>query len=314
MALAQRTGWASGRSRNSNPAVLWEVSLLVAPEAEEAVSELLEQIFAAVPSTYTDLATARTKVSAFLDVRPNGSQARQLLKAGLHRIRAAGLNPRASKPVLRLLRARNWAESWKRHFKPIEIGHALLIKPSWSQRRARKGQHTLVLDPGLSFGTGQHPTTAFCLEQIVHCRRPGVQQSFLDVGTGSGILALAAASMGYAPVHAFDLDPDALRAARANAHRNHLSRIHFYRQDAAGLPLAPARKFSLVCANLISDLLIRGRARIPAQLDSDGTIVLAGILNSEFKKVQMACNAGGLTLVASRREQEWRSGAFRFRR
>ena len=90
----------------------------------------------------------------------------------------------------------------------------------------------VVLDPGLSFGTGQHPTTGFCLEQLAAWRSAGIPQSCLDLGTGSGILAIAAAKLGYAPVKALDVDPDAVRTACANARRNRVSaRIRFQQQD-----------------------------------------------------------------------------------
>src|SRR5439155_618396 len=82
----------------------------------------------------------------------------------------------------------------------------LLIKPSWSRRRARRGQAVVILDPGLSFGTGQHPTTVFCLRELARLRKPGERQAFLDIGTGSGILAVAAAKLGYSPVCASEFD------------------------------------------------------------------------------------------------------------
>ena len=145
----------------------------------------------------------------------------------------------------------------------------------------------VVLDPGLSFGTGQHPTTAFCLRQLVARRRPGEAQSCLDIGTGSGILAIAAAKLGYAPVDAFDFDPEAVRIARANARRNGVAaRIRFSRQDLTKLPRRSARKYSLVCANLISSLLLAERERILARLQPDGVLVVAGILKEEFAQVQ----------------------------
>src|ERR1019366_8464695 len=142
----------------------------------------------------------------------------------------------------------DWAESWKLHFKPLLIGSALLLKPSWSRRRPGKGQAVVVLDPGLSFGTGRHPTTAFCLRQLVARRRSGESQSCLDIGTGSGILAIAAAKLGYAPVDAFDFDPEAVRIARANARRNGVAaRIRFQRRDLTKLPRRSARQYSLIC-------------------------------------------------------------------
>jgi ribosomal protein L11 methyltransferase len=215
---------------------------------------------------------------------------------------------------LQRIRQEDWAESWKLHFQPLVIGSALLLKPSWSRRRLRKGQAVIVLDPGLSFGTGRHPTTAFCLRQLVARRRPGEAQSCLDIGTGSGILAIAAAKLGYAPVDAFDFDPQSIRVAHANARRNGVSaRIRFRRQDLTRLPCRGARKYSLVCANLVSNLLLAERERILARLRPDGVLVVAGILKGEFAQVQRAFAGAGLRLMASRAENEWRSGAFTWR-
>jgi ribosomal protein L11 methyltransferase len=197
---------------------------------------------------------------------------------------------------------------------PIEIGTALLIKPSWNRRKPRKGQGMVVLDPGLSFGTGQHATTGFCLRQLVaksnHETRNS-KQSFLDIGTGSGILAIAAAKLGYSPVYAFDFDPESVRVARANARKNGvLGKIQITRQDLTRIPQRSIKKYDIVCANLISNLLIAERERIISRLKPDGTLVLAGILKTEFSLVNSAYEQAGLKLIASRAEKEWRSGAF----
>jgi ribosomal protein L11 methyltransferase len=172
----------------------------------------------------------------------------------------------------------------------------------------------IVLDPGLSFGTGRHPTTAFCLRQLVASRRPGKAQSCLDIGTGSGLLAIAAAKLGYAPVDAFDFDPQAISVARANARRNRVSaKVRFRRQDLTRRPCRSAQKYDLVCANLVSNLLLSEMKRILARLRQDGVLVVAGILRGEFAAVQRAFAAAGLRLMASRAEDEWRSGAFAWR-
>ncbi len=161
------------------------------------------------------------------------------------------------------------AESWKRHFKAIEIGKALLIKPSWIKRPACKDQQVVILDPGLSFGTGQHATTSFCLHQIVAAvgrpsqfpikaknaalyRGAATPKSFLDIGTGSGILAIAAVKLGYKPVRAFDFDPECVRVASANARVNHAQwKMKIICDDVMKLSLRPKQKYDLVCANLI---------------------------------------------------------------
>jgi ribosomal protein L11 methyltransferase len=237
------------------------------------------------------------------------------LRNRLQQIAQCGLNIGPAKISMQRVRREDWAESWKRHFKPIEIGSALLIKPSWSKRRAKKSQAVVVLDPGLSFGTGQHPTTAFCLRQISSfVIRHSSLPSFLDIGTGSGILAIAAAKLGYSPVKAFDFDPGAVRIAQENARKNGVSRkVNIRHQDVTKLSARSLSKFDLICANLISTLLIAERRRIFSQLKKGGVLVLAGILHNDFASVQTAYEALGMRLIASRTEKGWRSGAFRSR-
>jgi ribosomal protein L11 methyltransferase len=168
-----------------------------------------------------------------------------------------------------------------------------------------------VLDPGLSFGTGQHPTTAFCLEQLAIRRRHAKPQSVLDIGTGSGILAIAAAKLGYHPIHAFDFDATAIRVAKANALQNHVEGlIHFNHKDLRRLPARRHRKFHLICANLVYDLLIEQSKRILSLLEPNGTLVLSGILAVQFAKVRGVYTDAGLKLVRIQTVKEWRSGAF----
>jgi ribosomal protein L11 methyltransferase len=307
-------------------AALWKVSVTTTPEAEDAVAELLSATFGLPASTYTNSETGVSTVTVYLQQEPNGlPQDREEISAGLKRIHRCGLSIGSGKIVMVKIRHEDWAESWKRHFQPIEIGDDLLIKPSWSKRKTRKGQAVIVLDPGLSFGTGQHPTTSFCLQQIVvatsaqrrrRSQSAATGMSFLDLGTGSGILAIAAAKLGYSPVVAMDFDPEAIRVARANARANVVeSKLQIVLQDVSKLPIRPRQRgqeYDLACANLISDLLITQGHRIVAQLKRTGTLVLAGILKAEFAAVQRVYKALGLSLVAHRKEKEWCSGSFRF--
>jgi ribosomal protein L11 methyltransferase len=291
---------------------LWRVSVATTLEAEDAVSEMLGTVLGTAASAYFDVEAQTSYVSVFSQkMLPPIVKAKIL--SGLKRIESFGLNLGSGKITVAKVKREDWAESWKRHFHPQEIGGALLVKPGWSKKRPRKNQAVVILDPGLSFGTGQHPTTSFCLNEIVRCRKNGTQSSFLDMGTGSGILAIAAAKLGYAPVHAFDFDPEAVRVARENARKNKVdARLKPVRGDVTKLPLQSARQYDLVCANLISNLLIAERRRIANRLKRDGTLVLAGILAAEFSEVERAFAGVGLKLVASRVENEWCSGSFCF--
>src|SRR5262245_36196149 len=246
-----------------NRAPLWKISIVTTLEAEEAVTELLEPLLQQPAVSYTDVETLQTTVATYVSGKPDRRSLNAALNTGLARIRQCGLKTGRATVLIERIRRQDWAESWKRHFKPIEISRTLLIKPGWSRRRAKQNQAVVILDPGLSFGTGQHPTTAFCLQQLAARRDERVRQSFLDIGTGSGILAIAAAKLGYTPVDAFDFDADAVPIARANARRNRmLERIHFRHADLTKLPVRSARKYDLICANLIANVLLSERRRI----------------------------------------------------
>jgi ribosomal protein L11 methyltransferase len=294
---------------------LWKVSVLTSPDAEDAVAERLGTIFGQPASSYTDVETQQVTVSVYLRARPaEFAPGKKQLALGLKDMADSGLDIGLGGISLTRIPQKDWAESWKLHFKPMVIGSALLLKPSWSGRHPRKGQAVIVLDPGLSFGTGRHPTTGFCLREVVARRPRASARSFLDVGTGSGILAIAAAKLGYGPVDALDCDPDSIRVARANARRNGVSaRICFLRQDLARLPRRSATKYSVICANLVSSLLLAELERMLVRLHADGALVVAGILESEFEEVQAAFENAGLRLTSSRTQAEWRSGAFVWR-
>jgi ribosomal protein L11 methyltransferase len=309
---------------------LWRISVLTTGEAEDAVTELLASVTGAAVASYFDLESRTSRVSVFLEPgRFSPPTARAEVAAGLERIQGFGLDTGAATVEIGRVKREDWSESWKRHFKPMVIrnrgagpnsaarggaaasGRSLLVKPSWSKRRRARNQAVVILDPGLSFGTGRHPTTDFCLHEILRFAEPGVARSFLDIGTGSGILAIAAAKLGYAPVAAIDFDPECLRVAGANARRNRVQhRISLARGEVARLPLRPARQFDLVCANLISTLLIAERRRIISQLKPGGTLVLAGILADEFSQVVQSYADFKLRLKFNLVANEWCSGAF----
>ncbi|HXR04554.1 MAG TPA: 50S ribosomal protein L11 methyltransferase [Verrucomicrobiae bacterium] len=318
---------------------LWRISVVTTGEAEDAVAEALSAMLNRPVSSYFHVKSGTSTVSAICEQRPVAA-VRKNIFAALERIKDCGLKTGPGKITIAKLRREDWAESWKRHFKPVEIklnsrrgelceslssqkklgarvtrpsetAKSLLIKPSWSKRKPRKNQIVVVLDPGLGFGTGQHPTTAFCLHELVRCGKFAARRSFLDIGTGSGILAIAAAKLGYSPVHAFDCDPEAVRIARANARANRVQRkLRITRRDVAELPVHAGKQYNVICANLISTLLVAERRRIAAQLKRGGTLVLAGILKSEFSRMHKMFAELGLKLAAAKTGNEWRSGSF----
>ena len=290
---------------------LWRLSIRTYLEAEDAVSELVSSVLGGSAAAYYNLEQGFSLVSVYREKKiPAGLSAK--VGAGLQQMKNFGLDVGAGKIIVAMVKREDWAESWKKHFPPLTIGGSLLVKPSWSRRRPARNQTFVILDPGLSFGTGRHPTTAFCLAELVRAGKVRPRQSFLDIGTGSGILAISAAKLGYQPVFAFDFDPACVRIARENARTNEvIGKVKITRGDVARLKAKPQRTFDLVCANLISNLLVAERKKIVAQVNPAGTLVLAGILHKEFAVVQKSFAELGWALFRGKTVKEWRSGSFR---
>lgn len=291
---------------------IWKTSISTTAEAEDAVAEILATHVAPSPSAYTDVETGGTTVSVYSTTPlQNEAAVTAALRRAVNELKSYGLNVGSGRISIVKLPRENWADSWKRHFPALEIGKALLVKPSWIKRKLKPGQKLVVLDPGLSFGTGQHPTTAFCLREIARHAKPTARRSFLDVGTGSGILAIAAAKLGYAPVKAFDFDLQCVKVSRANARTNRVEKkIRITQADLTQLPRRATKQYDFVCANLLANLLIAERDRILARMEPSGVLVVAGILKREFNEVQRAYKRVGWYLVASQAQKEWRSGTF----
>lgn len=293
-----------------------QLSITTTAECEEPVAALLESIFAVTPTIYASAETQRSTVTAYIKATPAKLRARKSeIESALAELEQLGLDTAPAEIQIAPVRREDWAESWKKYFKLIRIGSSLVIKPSWTKIKPKPGQAVVVLDPGLSFGTGQHATTHFCLTQIVKHRRQSkhkIASSLLDIGCGSGILAISAAKLGFAPVVAFDFDPVAVRVAQKNCRTNRVDhKVSVTRKDLTRLPLNSRQKFDIVCANLMAPLLIAERDRILHRLASGGTLILAGILATEFPAVRQRYESAGLELFAEKAEREWQSGAFR---
>ena len=196
----------------------------------------------------------------------------------------------------------DWSEAWKKYFKPVEISEKLLIRPSWLDDAPKAGQKVLQINPGMSFGTGQHATTNYCLKCID--RFAGSAKSLLDAGCGSGILAIAGALLDYGPIDAFDFDPEAVEVAAASA-------INLEVGNAADWQ-GREEKYDLVCANILGHLLIAFRFNIVSWVAPGGTLVLSGILDRDFDKVCAAFAEAGMVEIERFKDKDWTSGIFRF--
>jgi ribosomal protein L11 methyltransferase len=208
--------------------------------------------------------------------------------------------PGSPSPAIRVEPTQDWADNWKAHFPPLEIGKRLWVHPPWVVNVPRS-RIAVVIDPGMAFGTGHHASTRGCLVYLDRLVRPDATQRVLDIGTGSGVLAIAAAKLGAARVWAVDTDLDACRIAAANANANGVgARVHV-RSDVAAVD----GTFDLVVANLFAGQLIEMARLIYARLARGGTAIGAGILAAEAKSVREAWQVAGLIAGDQLEESEW---------
>ena len=203
----------------------------------------------------------------------------------------------------KVLREENWAEKWKANFKPLHATARIVIKPPWEEYRKGKEEIVIVIDPGMAFGTGTHPTTQMCLqameELIPSFPRP---PSLLDFGTGSGILAIAAQKLGAVRTLAVDIDPVAVRCARENAVANRLSRrMEFRTGSAEGL----RSRFDIVMANLLPQELLKTASLLARRVSSHGVLVVSGILKGQKKEIAAAFAKEGLAIGSSKENEGW---------
>jgi ribosomal protein L11 methyltransferase len=211
-------------------------------------------------------------------------------------------------PAIGALADCDWAEAWREHFRPLAVGRRLLVAPPWDVPSA-PDRIVLIIEPGRAFGTGHHGTTAGCLDLLEHALDGGPVESATDLGTGSGILAVAAARLGTARIVAVDEDPDSIAAATGNAERNGVARrIECRLGDAAVLALDPA---PLVLANLLTAAHLKLAPRYRRLLAPGGTLVLGGILDAEAGDVSDAMRARGLAPWQTRSIDDWSTLGFR---
>jgi ribosomal protein L11 methyltransferase len=283
-----------------------EVTVDVGDEATEALTNFLWEL-GAVGVVEESAAGESPRLRAFFPTTAASTSLVARVDTYVAELRALGLaaGPRAT---VRPVADADWAAAWREHFRPIAVGRALLVTPPWEAPPA-SDRVVLVIEPGRAFGTGHHGTTAGCLELLESLVAAEHPARAIDLGTGSGILAIAAARLGVERVLACDSDPDAVAAALANADRNGVGdRVHAVLADAAALATAPA---PLVLANLLAAAHRTLAPRYRALVSPAGALVLGGLLDTEADDVAIALTACGFRREATRSLEGWTSLALR---
>jgi len=280
--------------------ILTVVSCEVEASAVDALFELLDAD-AFTPTSWLDVETQQCRVEVFLEDPAQVAAATDAL------VKAGELCGLTLKPETGTLARADWAEAWKRFFHVEKISDRIVVRPSWELYEANPGECVITLDPGLSFGTGKHATTQGCLQFLDRLAAEDTARSVLDMGCGSGILAIGAALLGFADVRGFDNDPDCKTVAEENAAANNVN-IPFGIDD-----LSHAHDLAdIVVANILAPVLIQFAPEVAGSMahTANARLILSGILDDQYEAVKTAYEAQGLMECENTLIGEWRTGLF----
>ncbi len=281
----------------ASPLVCFSVPIPV--DMEEVVLELLEGD-GFYPTTHFDALTERSVLRVYAEEKATAKEVREAL-ARVGEI--LGLPLEAEETVVP---TENWTESWKRFFHVTRVSERVVIRPVWEAYEAKGGEVVVDMEPGMSFGTGCHGTTQACLQFLDALAKEDCGRSVLDMGCGSGILAIAARKLGFAAVRGVDNDPDAVRIAQENAVQNGEGEVVFAVDDVA----TTEERADVVVANILAPVLIEHAAHIAGCVKEEkgAALLVSGILEEQYGAVRAAFEAQGFRERESRQIEIWRSG------
>lgn len=288
-----------------------EISITTDGEAAEAVSEFLRPYAHNQGVVLEQLGDARSPdpsalepevtVKIFVPEDEDSPGLRSKIMEALYHMNR--LYP-VGEPRFRELQDEDWATAWRKNYHPFRVGRRLWIQPSWEKTDVSTPKDVVVtLDPGMAFGTGLHPSTQMCLQALESFIRPGYE--VLDVGTGSGILSIAAAKLGAAKIIAFDIDRQAVRAARENAIQNAVERkILLYQGKMAALGLS---SWNLILVNILAPVIISliTETNLLQWLKRGGKAILSGIIEEQVGEVRRAVKEAGGSVVDDLMIRDW---------
>jgi len=301
-----------------------ELTVQVHPEAVESVCELLSNysrdgVVIEEPyklsddgQEYSILTGQPVQVHAYLPLDGTEEKKQQEIARGLWHFTSLGEHF-VGELHSRVVNEEDWANAWKDYYHVTHIGKRLVIRPSWRDYTPKNDEVLLTLDPGMAFGTGVHPTTRMCLERVEQLVQPGIQ--VLDVGTGSGILALAAAKLGAAHIDAIDNSSVAVESSKANAEMNDLQAqidVVLGVLDEEGAQRTEGH-YDLVLANIIAHIIGSIAPQLARVVAPHGLLVVSGIIEARRADAEGPLLATGLELVEETRIDDWLALTYRKR-
>lgn len=279
-----------------------ELAIRVNVEAQEAATEILYGKRA--QGVWLIDEGDKVLIKTFFPKQDLNPEKVGLIKDALIGLTQFGLNPGPVEILTTNVAEEDWADSWKEYFYPEKISETFVIKPTWREYKPQPGEKVIELDPGMAFGTGTHASTYLAVQALEEVAPK--QPNMLDVGTGSGILAIAAAYLGIPKITAVDIDSVALKVATENALLNKVQKqIQLMRSDLLKRLLEKGKKFKLITANILADVIIKMIPDLPLVLEDDGYFIASGIISERFSDLKKALNEQELKVVKILREGEW---------
>jgi ribosomal protein L11 methyltransferase len=282
----------------------WELTVPTSPETVEGLTNFLwEQ--GALGVVEEEIPGDPARLRAFYAETVSSTRLLTSVEAYCASLRALGFAP-GLEPAIAPLLDEEWASAWQQSFPPLEVGERLLVVPPWDTVPTPPGRHRVVIEPGRAFGTGHHGTTEGCLTLLDRWLAGARPARVLDVGTGTGILAVAAVTLGAPRVFAIDVDPDAVAAAQKNAAANGVAdRVHVGLGGPESLPRTSA--FDLVVANILAHTHLALLKEYRRRVSPFGALILGGMLNGEEDPVTRALVPLGFTPRESFEREGWTS-------
>lgn len=239
-------------------------------------------------------------VKGYFSEEENIEEIIQYIKDKLDELKAFGINTEPALVISKKIYEEDWANNWKKYYKPTKIGENIVIKPLWEKYEASEGEIILELDPGMAFGTGTHETTRMCIEALEKYVSP--ETTVFDIGTGSGILAIAAAKLGAKRIVGVDLDPVAVSAAKENVGYNAVPQIEIL---YGNLMDVVEGKAEVVVANIIADIIIFLAGDVKNFLVPGGFFIVSGIIKDRKEDVKNKLSEHNFEIVEINTQGEW---------
>ena len=255
-----------------------------------------------------ELSSKETKIKIYLSDDEEGKAQYKLLCEKLNELKSQDENNAYGRLVTEtsLTRQEDWEWGWKQYFKPFPVGKTFIIKPSWETVDDAEGRTILEIDPASSFGTGTHDTTQLCMTALEETIKGG--EKLLDMGTGSGILAIAAGMLGATPDTIVDIDEHCLTCAAENAERNNVTLGRKLHGDALKNPALAeeiGKDYDIIVANIVADVIIGMSNMFWDKLKDNGTLICSGILNERADEVENALVKAGFDILKREASDDW---------